>query len=251
MSQKRFNFNDVFFAIYDMTKKIFHAIEKIIIDIVCRRLVIYYDNKYRKSKKCHNKELSSSNVDKAAECQEVNIKLQETICTLNKEIEHLKNELADAIECRDEVIKTNEIFSKTIEELRNTTRSFSKTKAASLQQTEKPVQQKVLVKEAKISCLYAEPDASGAILRKTSTTESRYSLYKLNVSESNEQLCTFCVINNEATETYIANRNVSLQACQIIELSSSPTTFVNIEPGTAVKENNIWVVASPAKIKII
>lgn len=253
MKKNKSILNNVCFTIFDMAKQTFHEIEKIAIDIVCRRLVEYYDNKNGKTALHLQVQDELSQIKKEFNtCQEDNKQLQDTIITLQDNINNLSIKLNDVETVRDELIETNEIFAQNIQELRDTIASFSRTKAASLQQEEKQkVQDATNSEETRLSCLYAEPDATGAILRKPSTSESKYSLYKLEISESNDQLCAFSALNNEATETYIANRNVSLQACQILEIAANPTTFVTIEPGTAVKENNNWVVASPAKIKIV
>ena len=99
--------------------------------------------------------------------------------------------------------------------------------------------------------LYAEPDATGAILRKISSSVTKYSLYKLTLSSPDDLICKFSLLNNEATSMYIDNREMALHACKVLEISSNPNSFETIEPGTAVKENSNWVVTSQAKIKII
>lgn len=250
MAKKGININDVCFAIYDMAKRTLFAIEKITIDIVCRKLVQYYDNKHCKKTKKTVEQVSTTK-ETVEKHKEENEDLKNKLKALEKEILELKSNLENVKYDRDEVIKTNEIFALDIEELKKTITSFSRTKAATLKQENSLVKKALAENESKPLCLFAEPDATGAILRKPSTSESKYSLYRLNISETNEQLCTFSVINNDATKTYIANRNVSLLACQILEIASNPLSFVTIEPGTAVKENNNWVVATPAKIKIV
>lgn len=253
MSKFKSNIRDACFAIYDMARWLFHWLERIGVDVACRNLVEYYDNKKgRTIQHTHVRNATLQIKEELDSCKEENRLLQKNIIDLNGKIRDLSNKLNDAETVRDELIETNEIFAQNIQDLHDTIASFSRTKAASLRQKEKEeVQETKNSKVEELSCLYAEPDATGAILRKPTTSESMYSLYKLEISKSDEQLCTFSVLNNEATETYIANRNVSLLACQIIEIASSPTTLVTIEPGTAVKENNNWVVATPAKIKII
>lgn len=250
MAKKETNIKDVCFAIYDMAKQTFNTLEKFTIDIVCRKLVQYYDNKHGvKTKKIA--EQTSTSKETIEKYKNENRVLKTRIKDLEVEIRELKSKLETAEFTRNEVIETNEIFAQAIQTLKDTIASFSRTKAATLKQEKSIEKGKLDNTEPKHLCLFAEPDATGAILRKVSTNESKYSLYKLNISESNEQLCTFSVINNDATETYIANRNVSLLACQILEIASNPLSFVTVEPGTAVKENNNWVVASPAKIKIV
>ena len=240
MAKKEINIKDVCFAIYDMAKRTLFAIEKITIDIVCRKLVQYYDNKHGKKTKKTVEQVSTTQ-EIVEKHKEENEDLKNKLKALEKEILELKSNLENVKYDRDEVIKTNEFFAQNIQELKGTIASFSRTKAATLKQ-EKPIDKvNIGVNNPKPLYLFAEPDATGAILRKATTNESKYSLYKLNISESNEQLCTFSVINNDATETYIANRNVSLLACQILEIASNPLSFVTVEPGTAVKENNNWV----------
>lgn len=250
MAKKKININDVCFAIYDMAKRTLNIMEKVTIDIVCRKLVQYYDNKHGIETR-NNVEQAEITTEAAEKYKKENKELKTKVSTLEVEIHDLNSKLEDAESVRDELIETNEGFAQDIQALRDTIASFSRTRAASFQQEKSYAQEVQSVKEPNGLCMFAEPDATGAILRKPSTSETKYSLYKLNISESNEQLCTFCVINNEATETYIANRNVSLLACQILEIASNPQSFVTVEPGTAVKENNNWVVASPAKIKIV
>lgn len=250
MAKKEINIKEVCFAIYDMAKQALNTLEKFTIDIVCRKLVQYYDKKHGVETKRTVDQASTSKESEEKYKKEIR-GLKSKVNDLSEQISELESKLENAVSVRDEVIETNEFFAQNIQVLKDTIASFSRTKAATLKQ-EKPIDKiNIGVNDPKPLYLFAEPDATGAILRKPTTNESKYSLYKLNISESNEQLCTFSVINNDATETYIANRNVSLLACHILEIASNPLSFVTVEPGTAVKENNNWVVASPAKIKIV
>lgn len=252
MSKKKVSLTDVCFAIYDIAKQTFCVIEQKTIDVVLRKIVENYDKRNGKFSKSKNTDVDYIKLKKQFDSSNnLNNQLRERIKILEDRIESISEDLKDASTIRDEVIQTNEMFAQEIQVLRDTMASFSRTKVETLQRENKHPQKEITSSETKIGILFAEPDATGAILRKPSISETKYSLYKLDISDSNDQLCYFSVLNNNATETYIANRNVSLLACQILEIASNPTSFVTVEPGTAVKENNNWVVASPAKIKIV
>ena len=149
---------------------------------------------------------------------------------------------------KEELIETNEFFASSIEDLQNTIKTLSfEQNTKIVNKIPNKVNEKI--EQTKDSYLYAEPDATGTILRKISPKETKYSLFRLELL--NEQVCKFYVLNNTATPMYINNRSISLLACQIVEVAPNPTKFEIVEAGTAVKNNNNWIVMEPAKIKIL
>lgn len=233
-------------------KQILLVLERLLIDIFLRRLVVNYDQRHKKRTKSNNPTGEFSKFERElGKVQKMNKELLETNRRLNLDLEEKEKEYKEKYEdkCRelDELRKTNEIFSNSIEDLRKTIQTLSYEKNQRIV-NDFPIQSS-LEKANKEKYLYAEPDATGTILRKISTTETKYSLFKLELLD--EQVCKFSVLNNDATGMYINNRSVSLLACQIIEVASMPTKFEMVEQGTAVKNGNNWIVMEPVKIKII
>lgn len=231
-----------------LAKQICRVLDRLLIDIALRRFVENYDKRHIKNKK---------NVVDEAENQVY--KEIERLKIMNKDLLKQKNVLNEALKQyaqdkevllneKEELIKTNEFFASSLEDLQNTIKTLSYEQNSKVV-NKIPSKANENIVLAKNSYLYAEPDATGTILRKISQKETKYSLFKLELL--NEQVCKFYVLNNAATPMYINNRSISLLACHIVEVAPNPTKFEIVEAGTAVKNNNSWIVMEPAKIKIL
>lgn len=229
-------------------KLICRILDRLLVDVALRKIVVNYDRRHNKIKKSVIVETQSYDYKELEKLQNMSKKLLEDNAKLNVALENSEKEKEYLINEMNELKETNEIFSDSIADLQNTIRTLSFEKNKKIV-SDIPNKTHENIELAKDSCLYAEPDATGTILRKISVNETKYSLFKLELL--NEQVCKFCVLNNAATPMYINNRGVSLLACQIIEVASNPTYFEMVEAGTAVKNNNNWIVMEPAKIKIL
>ena len=229
-------------------KQICRVLDRLLVDIALRKIVNNYDSRHNKNEKnvvaeekkqVHNELERLQNMIKNLLVE--NNALNETLELYAQEKEVLSTE-------KDELIKTNEFFANSLEDLQNTikTLSFEQNTKIVNNVPSKANENKEL---AKASNLYAEPDATGTILRKISANETKYSLFRLELL--NEQVCKFYVLNNASTPMYINNRSISLLACQIVEVTPNPTKFEMVEAGTAVKNNHNWIVMESAKIKIL
>ena len=229
-------------------KQICRVLDRLLVDIVLRKIVNNYDSRHNKNEKNVVAEARNQAHDELERLQNMIKNLLVENNALNETLELYAQEKEALSTEKDELIKTNEFFASSLEDLQNTIKTLS------FEQNTKivnkiPSKTNEKKEQAKESYLYAEPDATGTILRKISPKETKYSLFRLELL--NEQVCKFYVLNNTATPMYINNRSISLLACQIVEVAPNPTKFEIVEAGTAVKNNNNWIVMEPAKIKIL
>lgn len=257
MAQKKNTFTDVCFAVLDTVKRVLCFLDRIIIGVCLKWIVNNYDKRHGIEPKSSNETKTSDNT---IDVNTLQTELSDTLHKLelmSTEKQNLERRFQDKCEELDytrkeleDLARTSDLFADSIADLKETIKSLTVEKLQRLT-TEKQINRPQQTQDMFITELYAEPDATGAILRKISNSVTKYSLYKLTLSSPDDLICKFSVLNNEATSMYIDNREMALQACQILEISSNPNSFETIEPGTAVKENSNWVVTSQAKIKII
>ena len=226
-------------------KQICRILNRLLVDIALRWIVDNYDRRHCKNKKNIGDEVKDQVV---VRLQNMNKSLLEDKKALNEALEQYAQDKEVLSAERDELIKINEFFVSSLEDLQNTIKSLSFEKKAKIV-NEKSCKSDENIELSKNSNLYAEPDATGTILRKISANETKYSLFRLELL--NEQVCKFYVLNNASTPMYINNRSISLLACQIVEVAPNPTKFEMVEAGTAVKNNHNWIVMESAKIKIL
>ncbi len=258
MAELKIIFTNICHGAADVAKQILCILDTIVIGTFLTWIVKNYNKR-------HGRKMSSlvsgcADTERNTEPNSLNQQLVEArhqIELISKDKQNLEIRLKEMSENLDytrkefnELIQTNELFADSIADLKETISSLTEDKVQRLntKKKPKPTQQTHCPTETE---LYAEPDATGAILRKITTTVSKYSLYKLSLASPDDYICKFSLLNNEATPTYINNRNMALHACKIAEISANPTTFETVVPGTAVKENNNWVVTSQAVIKIV
>lgn len=97
---------------------------------------------------------------------------------------------------------------------------------------------------------YAAPDAEGSGLRKVAATRDATHIYRLVTLPGDSTRARFQPIGGANDDQVIANRNIYLMACDITAISSNPTAITVDSPGTAILENNNWIVTTKAKIKL-
>lgn len=229
-------------------KQICKVLDRLLVDIALRKIVENYDSRHNKNKKNVVAEIKKQDHNELERLQNMIKNLLVEKNALNETLEQYAQDKEVLSNEKNELIKTNEFFASSLEDLQNTikTLSFEQNTKIVKKVPSKADEKLVLPKD---SYLYAEPDATGTILRKISPKETKYSLFRLELL--NEQVCKFYVLNNATTPMYINNRGISLLACQIVEVAQNPTKFEIVEAGTAVKNNNNWIVMEPAKIKIL
>lgn len=98
---------------------------------------------------------------------------------------------------------------------------------------------------------FAQGDTTGLWLRKVSAVKSIEHMYKLTTKQGDISLCNFSPINHNNMSDVIANRNITLLACDIISITPAASAIEIIEEGVATLENNRWKVTSKAKIKLV
>ena len=229
-------------------KQICRVLDRLLVDIALRRIVENYDRRHNKNKKNVVDETENQVHNEPERLQNMIITLLKEKKALNEALEQCEQAKEVLSNEKEELIETNEFFASSIEDLQNTIKTLSfEQNTKIVNKIPNKVNEKI--EQTKDSYLYAEPDATGTILRKISPKETKYSLFRLELL--NEQVCKFYVLNNTATPMYINNRSISLLACQIVKVAPNPTKFEIVEAGTAVKNNNNWIVMEPAKIKIL
>ncbi len=98
---------------------------------------------------------------------------------------------------------------------------------------------------------YGTGDAQGLNIRKVTVVASDTSTYRLTTFQGDSSKAYFEPILGSHTKDVIANRNVTLLACEIVSIAANPSSIEVIEPGEAVKENNKWRVVKKSKVKIV
>lgn len=229
-------------------KQICRVLDRLLVDIVLRKIVNNYDSWHNKNEKNVVAEAKNQAHDELERLQNMIKNLLVENNALNETLELYAQEKEALSTEKDELIKTNEFFASSLEDLQNTIKTLSFEQNTKIVNNV-PSKANENIELAKDSNLYAEPDATGTILRKISANETKYSLFRLELL--NEQVCKFYVLNNASTPMYINNRSISLLACQIVEVAPNPTKFEMVEAGTAVKNNHNWIVMESAKIKIL
>ncbi|MDE7081455.1 MAG: hypothetical protein K2O78_07385 [Muribaculaceae bacterium] len=98
---------------------------------------------------------------------------------------------------------------------------------------------------------YAEGDASGLSLRKVSVNKSRYHIYRLRTVPGDTSRAEF---EPDVAPGYlpqvIANRHLTLIACEVVGIAGGATRIEVLESGSAVCENRVWKVTKKAKIRL-
>lgn len=231
-------------------KHVYLVLERFFIDILLRSMVENYDKRHpcRNMSKVSLEELKLSQQD-LAKAQRASQNLLEQNKALINSLEEKNKEIENLVYENQELKETNEIFSNSIADLKRTIKTLSYEANQKIIKSVPPSKHSKEKTRTDDNVFYAEPDATGTILRKVSPKENKFSLFKLKLLDEN--VCNFSVLNNDATDMYIKNRSVSLLACQILEVAQTPKKFVTVDAGTAVRHDNNWIVMEPVKIKIV
>lgn len=218
-----------------------------LIDNLMRNIVSWYDERHLKAT------ANSENKDKADYQRiEAILKAKENEC------HGLQSQLDVK---RDE----NQNLKEQIIHLRSTLDGL-KESCAKLQQDNSGLKKKIGILKAEIDglqkrCLpesdvpsmiyFAQGDATGLWLRKVSTAMSIGHMYKLITKPGDTSICNFSPIKQDNMAEVIANRSVTLLACEIIGIAPAASAIEIIEDGVAALENNRWKVTHKAKIKLV
>lgn len=97
---------------------------------------------------------------------------------------------------------------------------------------------------------YAEGDALGATLRKISPVRSAQHIYRLITRPGDTATADFVPEIPQNASEVIANRSVTLIACEILSIAPNASSVVVSAPGKAVLENGKWKVTNKAKIHL-
>jgi len=227
--------------------KIKYYVGLIIIDNLMRNIVLWYDKRHPKPtptrKHQENEEILKlhSMIDaKETECLGLRSQLnksQQECASLNQEISQLKVSLTQYRE-------SSESLRYSLNEL--------KSKVGVLQHESENLRKRCLPETDIPSMIYyAQGDASGLWLRKISPIKTTEHLYQLNTKQGDTSICIFTPIIQTDLKDIIANRNITLLACEIISISPSASSIEIVECGEAMLDNNRWKVIHKAKIKLI
>lgn len=97
---------------------------------------------------------------------------------------------------------------------------------------------------------YAQADATGQCLRKASPKRTGEHIFKLITNPGNTMQCHYKPVVATDAHEIIANRNVTLMACDITGIAPDATRIEVLEEGEAIFEDNKWKVTRKAKIKL-
>jgi len=219
----------------------------LIIDNLMRNIVIWYDKRHPEPTPARKRQESEeilkvrSMIDaKETEClglrSQINKSRQECV-SLNQEISRLKVSLTQYKE-------TSETLRFSLNEL--------KSKVESLQHESEDLRKRCLPEtEIPSMIYYAQGDTLGLWLRKISTIKTNEHLYQLITKQGNASICIFTPMIQTDLTDIIANRNITLLACEIISISPSASSIEIVESGEAMLDKNRWKIIHKAKIKLI
>lgn len=227
-------------------KAIIHQVGILFIDKLMRNIVSWYDNRSPASANQIRREsehLPNQHTDTMPnenECSELKSKLdnikQENI-NLKRKVSQLNNILIAEKE-------SNSILQQNIAELNRSNEALRREcdvlRHRCLPESEEPSM-----------IFFAQGDATGLWLRKVSTNISTEHLYKLTTKPGDSSTCTFSPILHHNASDVIANRSITLLACEITSIANVPTSIHIVEEGMATREGNRWKIIHKAKIKLI
>ena len=246
-------------------KQICRVLDRLLVDIALRGIVENYDRRHNKNKKNVVDETENQVHNELERLQFMIKTLLGEKKALNEALEQCEQAKEVLSNEKEELIETNEFFASSIEDLQNTIKTLSfEQNTKIVNKIPNKVNEKI--EQTKDSYLYAEPDATGTILRKISPKETKYSLFRLELL--NEQVCKFYVLklkdskaeqaefflkefDNETAKAIIEGRQMHLVPACDIESSASPQKIILMKPGMAEKQGNSWFVKSKAQIRLV
>lgn len=161
-------------------KQICRVLDRLLVDIALRGIVENYDRRHNKNKKNVVDETENQVHNELERLQFMIKTLLGEKKALNEALEQCEQAKEVLSNEKEELIETNEFFASSIEDLQNTIKTLSfEQNTKIVNKIPNKVNEKI--EQTKDSYLYAEPDATGIILRKISPKETKYSLFRLGV----------------------------------------------------------------------
>lgn len=230
----------------DTYKKVKHVTGVLLVDRCMRSMVLWYDKR-------HSKPMQTTGEGNDSEIKELYGRIE----LLNNLKSKLEKNIMDLQETGEELSRENEMLKSRLNELNENNISLMKEMAnmqcniEGLYQENSQLQKRCLpVEEIPSMIFYAQGDASGLNLRKISTTKTQQHIYRISTFPGDTASAEFEPMADCDLAEVIANRNISLIACDIRSISPEPTTIVVLRKGRAVKVNNKWTVTNKAKIAL-
>lgn len=228
-------------------KKIRYYCGVIIFDKALRSIIAWYDNRHYQATNAKSKLSDSQINDVNSEINNLrqrNISLKQSLCKEKERNDNLIEELRGAQQKSEILCNDILALNKRIEELT--------IKANNLSEQNINLMSRCLP-ESNIPAMiyYAQGDVSGQWLRKISSVISDQQLYQIITIPGNTTISEFFPLIRENLREIINNRTQTLNACEILGISTNPQTIHVIERGNAVFENNRWKVTKKAKIELL
>ena len=229
-----------------LCKKIKHILGICIVDKLMRSVVAWYDKTHPES---------------ARKMKQDNLQIQKLLGQI-KELETARSEFDKnlAFEKENSVLLSQKIISLT-EKLEKSQGEVVNAKSCICELEKELVgvkEQNVhllsrCLPESKIPSMiyYAEGDAMGLNLRKVSTQQTPYAIYKIITTPGDTSSAEFLPIVSSNEKEIITNRNATLVACEILSIAPNATSICLVESGRAKIENGKWIVTNKAKIQLI
>lgn len=227
-------------------RKVRHYVGVMLIDKFMRNSVEWYDQ--------HHSKKSVLNTHDADQISSLNQKLKES----EREREAMQDRLLEEREkLRDVRIKFQSLetsfsaLKSDFEALENNNRKLSNLIETLNEQNSNLARKCLPEDEIPSMTYYAQGDATGLYLRKLSTIKGEEQIYTLHTSPGNTHIAEFYPLIKGNVNEIIANRNLTLLACDIMGISQNPGSIEVISFGKAQFQNNKWAVINKAKIRII
>lgn len=228
-------------------KKIRYYCGIIIFDKGLRSIVKWYDNRHSRTTKA-NSNLSENQINdinsKINNLRQLNTTLEQSLSKEKRRNDTLIEELRKANQKSETLCIEILALNGRIDELTVKTNNLSEQNINLMSRC---------LPESSIPAMiyYAQGDVSGQWLRKISSIISDQQLYQIITIPGNTTISEFFPLIRDNLREIINNRTQTLNACEILGISTNPQTIHVIERGNAVFENNRWKVTKKAKIELL
>lgn len=239
-------FDAVLRALCALCRKARHYAGKFFVDYLMRGAVAWYDRRHpHPSAKRRQHETEAS------------LKLRAAVAAREKECGKLMAEIKAAGQERAQLDFRISQLQAELSQLRSASLGYQKRAADASARTEALERE---AEELRRRCLpeneipamtyYAQGSATALELRKVSPVRQNGHIYRLTTRPGDTTAATFRPMAVANAAEVIANRNVTLIACEITGIGPSPSAIEPVADGEATFRNNRWEVTRKAKIKL-
>lgn len=233
-------------------REIVRLIGLVLIDQLMRKVVRWYDRRYRQSAPTPRQPADSPcapthpnpNRTQAAGWQQEKKSFEELVASNRNTIGKLQAENRRLKHQNYDLIRKYRTYQKKEEKAGTLTNDL---------QTELSELRKRAMAPEYIpgTILYAEADATSGNLRKANVHLQPTSLFEIHTSPGDLTKGEFIVLNPTQVATIIQNRNITLKACRIEEISAQANHIQTVTKGKVNKNGKDWQVVQPAVVRLV